>query len=335
MQYREDKTGTEKTKKEYLEGIEQLIRQREKEAETRRTSFCRHIFETPEEYREKLRKILGWPLNGERAAEIPKAKTETLFAEAGYTAYRMQLEILPGLYMTGVFFKAMDEGRKPLVIVQHGLLGTPELIAGFYGNTANYNDMLARVKAHGVHVFAPQLLLWDEEYNVPFDRKEIDGRLKRVGSSIAAVEIYGISKILDYFETQDFVSGFGMVGLSYGGFYTLYTAALDTRIRAAYACSFFNKRDAVPRSDWTWFAAAEFMDDAEAACLVYPRNLYVAIGNRDALFDCKYSIESYERVQNLWGKDKMDWMKFHVFEGDHEFCKDDRFIEDLIQKLCE
>lgn len=41
----------------------------------------------------------------------------------------------------------------------------------------------------------------------------------------------------------------GMVGLSYVGFYTLYIAALDTRIKAAVSCSFFNDRDRYPWSD--------------------------------------------------------------------------------------
>lgn len=110
--------------------------------------------------------------------------------------------------MTGLFFKVDGEEKKPLVIAQHGGQGTPELISGVYGKTDIYNDMLQRIRENGVHVFAPQLLLWSDDYNVEFDRKAIDARLKRVGSSITAVEIYRIIRILDYFEAQKYVSAF-------------------------------------------------------------------------------------------------------------------------------
>jgi fermentation-respiration switch protein FrsA (DUF1100 family) len=61
-----------------------------------------------------------------------------------------------------------------------------------------------------------------------------------VGSSVSAVEIYGIKRILDYFENKPFVSNLGMIGVSYGGFYTLFTAALDTRIKATVASTMYD-----------------------------------------------------------------------------------------------
>ena len=142
------------------------------------------------------------------------------------------------MLQTGLFFQK-DEKKRPLVIVQHGGLGTPEFISNFYDDTANYNHMLERVVQYDVHAFAPQLLIWSqEEYQLPFNRQEIDARLKRVGSSVTAVEVYGIMRILDWFEAQDYVKNFGMVGLSYGGFYTLTTTALEPRIQSAVSCSY-------------------------------------------------------------------------------------------------
>jgi hypothetical protein len=212
-------------------------------------------------------------------------------------------------------------------------LGTPELISGIYGSTTNYNNMLHRVSSLGVHVFAPQLLLWSDDYQVEFDRKAMDTQLKRVGSSITAVEVYGITRILDYFETRDDVSSFGMVGLSYGGFYTLYTAAADTRIQSAISCSFFNKREAVNWSDWTWFQSGERFDDAEVACLVYPRKLCIEIGDHDPLFDCRFGIESFERLKDICGDRGIQWVDFIVFDGNHEFHKDDAPIRRLVEDL--
>lgn len=334
MKYTEERSFTADYKKAYVDGIERIISQRQEQAQQHRDSYIKGIFTNPDKYRNDFRKMLGWPLVDHEVTELPKVSTEKLSQEDGYCIYRMQFEVLEGLKMTGLYFRANGDQKKPLVILQHGGLGTPELISGFYGSTTNYNDMLHRVRNYGVHVFAPQLLLWSDDYQVEFDRKSLDAQLKRVGSSITAVEVYGITRILDYFETQDYVSSFGMVGLSYGGFYTLYTAAADTRIQSAISCSFFNKREAVNWSDWTWFRSGEQFDDAEVACLIYPRKLCIEIGDHDPLFDCRFGIESFERLKDICGDRGIQWVDFIVFDGNHEFHKDDapirRLVEDLI-----
>lgn len=333
MNYTEEKSFTEKYKQAYVDGIESLISQRQKQAEVKRDEYSEKIFEEQGKFRNDFKKMLGWPLVGYEKAGLPMFETEKLSDEDGYSIYRMKFDVLDGLKMTGLFFKMEAEEKKPLVIVQHGGQGTPELISGMYGDTFNYNNMLARVIKHGVHAFAPQLLLWADEYNVKYDRQEIDARLKRVGSSITAIEIYGIMKIIDYFEAQDYVSDIGMVGLSYGGFYTLYTAAIDTRIKSAVSCAFFNKRECYPWSDWTWERAAEKFDDVEIACLVYPRKLQIGIGNVDPLFDCKYGVESFEKLKKLCKNVGTDWVDFEAFDGVHEFYKDDNSIEKLINDI--
>ncbi len=333
MKYTENKDASKQYKENYLKGIEAVIESRQKIAEAKRYEYIRNIFKTPEKFRGDFRKMLGWPLVHFCGDKLPKVKSELLSSEDGYKIYRMQFEILDGLFMTGLFFMQDGEEKRPLVIVQHGGQGTPELISGIYGDTANYNDMLQRVRKYGVHVFAPQLLLWNDTYGVDFDRKALDARLKRVGSSITAVEVFGITRIIDYFESEEYASSFGMVGLSYGGFYTLYTAAVDTRIKSAISCSFFNKRDAVGWSDWTWLESAEKFDDAEIACLVYPRSLHIAMGNRDELFNSDDSVESFEKLISLCGDIGTEWVKLDVFDGTHEFFKDDEPIRKLVRDI--
>ncbi len=332
MKYSEEKEDAKKFKQDYVNGLEQLIQRRQKEAEANRMEYIKNIFQDQETYRQDFKKMLGWPLVDYEDPSLPAVSSTLLSEEEGYSVYRMSFTLLDGVLMTGLFFKQKDQ-KKPLVIVQHGGLGTPELISGVYGNTSNYNDMLQRVIKHGVHAFAPQLLLWHEDYQVEFDRKKIDARLKRVGSSITAIEVFGITKILDYFETQDFVSRFGMVGLSYGGFYTLFTSAVDPRIQSAISCSFFNRRDAIPWSDWTWFRSAQLFDDAEIACLIYPRRLCLQMGNQDELFDYKESLKSFETIKTICKDVGTDWIRLMVFDGTHEFCKDDSPIEQLIDDL--
>lgn len=293
----------------------------------------KEIFLNQEKYRDDLKKMLGCPLIDYHTDKIPWVSMEKLSAEDGYSIYRVQIEILEGLNMIGLFFKSECKNKKPVVFVQHGGQGTPELISGIYGRTCNYNNMLHRVRKNNVHVFAMQLLLWSKDYNVEFDRRSIDARLKRVGSSITAVEIYGLMRMMDYFEKQNYVSSFGMVGLSYGGFYSLLTSAIDVRIKAVISCSFFNKRDVIHWSDWVWNESAYMFDDAEVASLIYPRRLHIAIGDKDELFDYKYAIESFEKLKGMCGKVGTEWLSFELFDGNHEFFKYDEPIQKLINDI--
>ena len=66
-----------------------------------------------------------------------------------------------------------------------------------------------------------------------YDRVKINNDLKRFGLSITAIEIKGIMKAIDYLiENEAFdKEKIGMTGLSYGGYYTLYTMAAEKRIK--------------------------------------------------------------------------------------------------------
>ena len=197
MNYREVKEQTEVYKKNYVDGIISLIERKQRDAEVVRREYSKNIFITPQKYRDDLKKMFGWPLAYSNDCFSPECIVEKLSQEEGYSIYRMQFEILEGLKMTGLFFRTDTQSKRPLVITQHGGVVTPEYLGGLYVSDDNYNGMLHRVLQHGVHVFAPQLLLWKEDYyDIYYNRKEIDGRLKRIGSSITAVELYGIQRIL-------------------------------------------------------------------------------------------------------------------------------------------
>ena len=75
-----------------------------------------------------------------------------------------------------------------------------------------------------------------------------------------------------------------MMGLSYGGCYTLYTAAIDTRIDAAVSSCFFNERNRYLWSDWSYFGFMNEFNDAEVCALICPRALMIEVGDSDTLF---------------------------------------------------
>ena len=334
MKYREAEDYTIFQRQRYLEGIEKFVCQAEKQCEEKRFSDAADIFDNPERHRERLRKMLGFPLIDLDLKAAKLIHKEKLSDEDGYSIYRLSFEILDDIMMSGLLFKHNEE-KLPMAIVQHGGLGTPESISGIYGRENNYNNMLMRIFRQGVNVFAPQLLLWKpEDCGVKYERQITDSRLQRVGSSITAIEIYGIISIISYFEIQAYVSRFGMLGLSYGGFYTVLTAALDTRIKAALSCSWFNKREKnCIFTDWAWSNAANILSDAEVACLIYPRQLCIEVGSRDEFFCVDGAYEEAERLKKYCEKVGCNWYDFIVFDGMHEFCEDDAPLKKFVTVL--
>ena len=243
MRFREDPHKNEALKARHLSEVEALINRREDELAAARKAYCADILTNTETHRKAYLDMLGWPLNADLPRPTPKAEIiEELGDEGEYTVFRMRIEVLEGFWQTGLYYRLNTEERRPLVISQHGGAGTPELASGFYfdGSTVNYHGMVTGLLPHRVHVFMPALLLWDPAfYGAPYDRIRMDARLKRVGGSITALEVYAITRVLDYFEATVNPLSFGMVGCSYGGHYTLFTAAAEPRIRSAISSSFF------------------------------------------------------------------------------------------------
>lgn len=288
-----------------------------------------------DEERALLAKALGWPLNDNNIG-APKVQITKVTEETGVCIYRTVFEILNIRYYGLLFLQGTDK-KRPLVICQHGGLGTPELCSSLLKvGSENYNDMTQRILKIGINVFAPQMLIWNPKRfdSIPDDdlrRKEVDAQLKELGSSIAALEITLLKKSLDYFCSQPYVDSerIGMVGLSYGGFYTLYMTALDTRIKAAISCSFFNDRSMYPWSDWVWNPGKAFFFDPEVAMLIYPRAICIAVGENDKLFDIKSADGEIERLKEMSyaAYKSVDWFNIAKFNGEHEFITTDDALQ--------
>lgn len=335
MKFKEKQDAPKRFKEEYRDGIYEFIKKKEKEDRELRTEYIKGVFKDPEKYRADFKAMLGYPLSDKRE-DAPKAEEEFLFKEDDFSVYRMRFEIIDGVKMTGLLFKKNDNKKRPMVIAQHGGQGTPEKVADMIEGEAcdNYNHMIERILKYDVNVFAPQLLLWFvEKYGAEYDRNAIDAQLKRVGSSITAFEIYGIERIMDYFEKQDYVTNFGMIGLSYGGHYSLFTAAADTRIKSVISCSYFSERDKYPWVNWTWENAAKKFCDAEIAALVYPRRLCIEIGDKDQLFDVNFGKAEFERLKEISSEVGTNWLDFIAFDGVHEFFEGDEPIKRLVEDI--
>ncbi len=318
-------------REEYDRGLKQLIENRRAELNRVRAERMSpaNIAADREKFRREYLDLLGWPLNEyEEYRKTPMNVRVIPHGENDFAVIRqMQFEVLPDLWFYGLFFEHKNKSEDlPFVICQHGGLGTPEVVSGVLGETYNYNNLLERAATYGkgANTFAPGLYLWHDDYGPKKDRNSIDNALKQLGGSIAALEVFAIRRALDWFVDEGIAKEghIGMIGLSYGGSYTLLTAAADTRINAAYSSCQYNDRYIHNWYDWTWKGSAMYLD-AEMAALVAPRALYLEEGDNDDLFDDKTFLRECERAVPFYEAAGVpENLKYRAFQGSHELCKD-------------
>ena len=77
----------------------------------------------------------------------------------------------------------------------------------------------------------------------------------------------------------------------------------------------------------------ERFGDAEVACLVHPRKLFVGMGREDELFDSYMTQKEYERLCKICGEDTPNWIDYTLFEGMHEFYRSDVPLEKFLDCL--
>ncbi len=293
--------------------------------------------ESTQKYRKELMEMLGYPLSQYAEFSAPQKEECIHVGDDEYGSIdRLWVEVLPGLFSYGLLFTPHGEGRFPLTVALHGGWGTPELVSSFYKNSSNYNHLVQRIRASkDVIVYAPQLILWKDEYvdDEAYQCSQLtyDAKLKQLGSSLSALEIFKILRAVDYISANRSVdpSRIGIAGLSYGGFYTLFTAAIDTRFKTVLSSCWFNDRYAYPWADMTWFRSALKMLDPEVASLICPRSLCIQISMQDEVFDYAGAVSNYPKIAAHYEKLGIpDQFCFSLRNGGHEFHKED---DDLIR----
>ena len=327
----------------YAEGIQEYIKKMNVECKNvRRNSMPPEEFVNNQEYyREKYKEMLGMQLFAKKASK--PVEMTYVGSDDVCKIYRLKVYITDEIPFYSMLLLPHDvKEPMPLVIAQHGGGGTPELCSDMNGKN-NYNHMVQRAMARGAAILAPQLLLWSmteiatqRAHAIPHNRRQTDVDMKRFGGSITALEISGIMKSLDYMCSMKEIDSekIAMIGLSYGGYFTLHTMAADTRIKAGYCAGVFNDRDVYDWADWSYKTSAFQFQDAEVAALCAPRKLYVQVGMEDPVFDYHSAIPEAERVKDYFeALGVPENYKFDVWEGGHTISDHDEGYELLFSVL--
>jgi dienelactone hydrolase len=289
-------------------------------------------------FRSAFSESIGYPPPG----ELPKADASFVkIGEDGIgTYFRVKIPVLPKVHAEGLYIvpRSLKVNEKaPLVISMHGGGGSPE-VALFHGG-ANYHEMVRGGVKRGYIVFAPQHLFSAEGF--PKDvRNRTDERLRLVGTSITAVEISKITRSLDVLLKRPEVDAgrLGMVGLSYGGYYTLVTAALEPRIKVSVCSCYYGVQESryqrdelsIP-SDFRFTDRFTLFRDSEIAALVCPRALQIQAGSTDGIDHRDGGKPLAPKSAAFYSRLGLAERFEHViFEGGHEFH--DQSAWDFVKK---
>lgn len=337
--YAEEIEKDTRYRQEYLDGANRFFYEQYNKVADARNQFItpEQYKANPEYYREALKKMLGYPLN--LPIETPELTEKTFVTQDGdVNIYRMQFTFFGYLKFYGMYFEQVNkQADTPFVLSFHGGGGTPELVSSIHIDSGNYGHQTRRMNARGANVFAPQLLLWNVEmYGNPHERVHLDGKMRQLDGSMTALEVYLMMGCISYFiQTGEAPEDrIGVVGLSYGGMYAIHLAAVDTRIKACYSCSWFNRAFDHSWGDWSYRGAAKTFTSVETAAMIAPRALFIAMGDRDNLFDSKVTEEEYQKLvpyYQVFGAEAQ--CNLRIFPGVHEQDHEDYGFDFLIEHL--
>lgn len=338
--YTENPELSENTRHEYASAVEKLICRLENESDRRRSEFVSS--HTRAELAEKLRNMLGFPLNMPSSGGNEFSK-EYVAHDDLCEIYRVRLSALPDFPVFGMLFvPRMSDKPAPLIIALHGALGTPELMYGMHGKNG-YNNIIRRFLSRGSCVFAPQLLIWNcgqspakPRYGTSYNRTELDRRLKNLGGGMTALEVFSVLSFISPLTALPEIDGakIGLYGMSFGAYLGLFAMALDERIRASYLSSCFNDRQKYAFPDWQYKNYLNTFCDAEVAALCAPRKLFIEVGSKDDLFELSGAEHEAERALEYYkiaGAEEN--FRLNVWSGGHIVSPEDGGIDFLLSEI--
>jgi dienelactone hydrolase len=148
-----------------------------------------------------------------------------------------------------------------------------------------------------------------------------------VGQTMIGWRVWDVMRTIDYIATRSDLdaSRVGCVGISGGGTATLFSTALEPRIRVAMVSGYLNTFQASIGSlahciDNYVPGILNWAEMYDIAGLIAPRPLFVESGEQDNIFPVHASIDSFNHVRDayrVFGAE--DRIEQEVFPGDHSF----------------
>jgi dienelactone hydrolase len=148
-----------------------------------------------------------------------------------------------------------------------------------------------------------------------------------VGQTMIGWRVWDVMRTLDYIATRSELDRkrVGCMGISGGGTVTVFSAALDERVRIALVSGYLNTfRHSIGSlahcADNYVPGILNWAEMHDVAGLIAPRPLFVESGEQDNIFPIGASIESFNEVRKIYSVfGAADVVEQEVFPGDHSF----------------
>lgn len=265
-------------------------------------------------------------------ASLPmNPRSRAILDEPAYRGYEVVLDVYPDVYAYGILLvpKDLEAGeRRPVVVCQHGLEGTPYKVADPATQDPAYNQYGCRLAERGFVVFAPQN---------PYIGGNAFRQLQRKAHPLKLTLFSFITRqherILEWLGALPFVDPerIGFYGISYGGKTAVRVPALLDGYKVVICSADFN--------EWIWKVASvdapfgymftheyemlewdlgSTFNHAEMTWLILPRPFMVERGHDDGVSIDEWVAYEYARTRRQYDRFGIgDRTEIEFFNGPH------------------
>ena len=260
-----------------------------------------------------------------------------------YRREKFVIQTRPGLMLLGVLLTPKT-GAAPFPTVisvpGHGrgiddVIGVDETGKTQSNEKNIYHDHALQAVRQGMAAVALENMAFGCRRDANAKQKSLNGSLCQptagsallLGETMVGWRVYDVMRTMDWIATRKELDPkrIGCMGLSGGGTVTLFTSALDTRVKAAFVSGYLNTfRDCI-------MSVSHCIDNYvpgilnwgemyDVASLIAPRPLFAESGEHDPIFPLKGFEEAFSRVQaayDVFGA--KDQTGHEVHPGRHEF----------------
>jgi dienelactone hydrolase len=226
----------------------------------------------------------------------------------------------------------IDAAPGAAVLACHGHGPGKSQVVGLEHTNMPNADYALQLARRGYVVLAPDLRCFGErlDWN-PDDHYGCDTNLVHAamaGWNPLAQNIWDLRRSLDVLSEHPLVDAarLGMVGISYGGTVTLFTAAVDTRVAACVVSGYFSSWAVSHRMPWNMcgsqimFGMLGRLEHEDLGALVAPRPMLIETGTDDDLFPVAAARESVRRVRLVYDQlGGADHLEHDIFAGGHQW----------------
>jgi dienelactone hydrolase len=275
-------------------------------------------------------------LLGPEPAPVP-LNLETLESEAcdGYRRDKVVFDTEDTMSVPAYLLvpdERLEAPSGPAVLAVHGHGPGKTQVVGLEHTDMPNADYGLQLVHRGYVVLAPDLRCFGErlDWN-PEDHYACDTNLVHAamaGWNPLAQNIWDLRRSLDVLEQHPLVDPgrLGMVGISYGGTVTLFTAAVDSRVAACVVSGYYSSWAESHKMPWNMcgsqilFGMLGHLEHEDLGALVAPRPMLVESGTEDMLFPSVTAAESVRRTRLVYERlGAGDRLAHDIFEGGHQW----------------